>query len=49
MFYSLDCTFFISELSTEQDTYVNLKNLTIGSNIGYSKEISSLFLFRSFS
>ena len=43
MFYSIDCTFFISELSTEKDTYVNLKNLTIGSNIGYSKEISSHF------
>ena len=43
VFYSIDCTYFISKLYTEMDTYVNLKNLTIGSNIGYSKEISSHF------
>lgn len=43
MFFSIDYTYFISELTNETDTYVNLKNVTIGSNIGYSKEISSHF------
>jgi len=43
IFFSLDYTFFMSELSTETDTYVNLKNATVGSNIGYSKEISNHF------
>jgi len=40
IFFSIDYTFSQSTLMSETDTYVNFKNAIVGSNIGYSKNIS---------